>query len=108
MTPPPQYEAVFGQRGENEPLADYFDRLAIEEEGSTENVNAGDGNGDIVAVGESDGEDHEGENGGSGMVIGGLTRRVSGMVGEMRLPLTPGGRIARSLDESRSWAAAGV
>ncbi|KAI9852401.1 MAG: hypothetical protein M1824_001990 [Vezdaea acicularis] len=64
MTPPPQYDSIV-RGGGTEGLADYFARLADE-------------------------EDDRQENWGRNM-------------GRMDLPLTPGGRINRSMDEPRTW-----
>ncbi|KAF8465299.1 hypothetical protein BDZ91DRAFT_659344 [Kalaharituber pfeilii] len=68
MTPPPRYESVVGENATTA-LADYFSRLAAEDDTDDDTTN--------------------GENVGWRR---GLT-----------LPLTPGGRVNRSMDERRTW-----
>lgn len=71
MTPPPNYEAVVGSSASNA-LADYFSRLAADDQETDEESNGGD--------------------------IGLRPSRRN------MPPLTPGGRVNRSMDEQRTWA----
>jgi len=69
VTPPPNYESAVGGNA-SDALADYFSRLAAQED--------------------TDGDSY----GGSGN---------SGRRRGLTIPLTPGGRVNRSMEETRSW-----
>ncbi|KAF2105089.1 hypothetical protein NA57DRAFT_29626 [Rhizodiscina lignyota] len=87
-TPPPQYDSIASPTSG---LADYFSRLSDayenESEGSDTDREAGTPTGGAVAVDD-------------GMMRGGRSR--------VRIPLTPGGRVNRSMDAPRTWAPVGV
>lgn len=71
LTPPPNYESVVGENA-NQALADYFSRLAAEEDSSDDSPD--------------------------------LSEATGGRRRGLTVPLTPGGRVNRSMDERRMWA----